>query len=87
MAAQTWIYLSQGPVADVLFAQAFATALAGKTIILLQQLVEIVAVVFKARALVQNFTIPVETEGFQIVQNLISGTGYYPWRVDIFDAQ
>jgi len=87
MAAQTRINLPQRSAADTLFAQASATALAGKTITLLQQLVEIVAVVFKARALVQNFTIPVETEGFQIAQNLISSTGYYPWCVDIFDAQ
>ena len=87
MATQTRINLPQRSAADTLFAQASATALAGKTITLLQQLVEIVAVVFKARALVQNFTIPVETEGFQIAQNLISSTGYYPWCVDIFDAQ
>jgi hypothetical protein len=87
MSAQTWIYLPQGSDADALFAQASATALAGITIALLQQLLEIVAVVFKARALVHNFTIPAEAEGFQIAQNLIRGTGYYPWRVDIFDAQ
>ena len=87
MATQTWIYLPQRSVADVLFAQAFAAALAGKTITLLQQLIEIVAVVFKARALVQNFTIPAEAEGFQIAQNLIRGTGYNPRCVDIFHAQ
>jgi hypothetical protein len=87
MAAITWIYLPQGSAADALFAQASATALAGITIALLQQLVKIVAVVFKARALINNVTIPAEAEGFQIAQNLIRGTDYYPWRVDIFDAQ
>jgi hypothetical protein len=87
MAAQTWIYLSQRPAADALLAQASATALAGITIALLQQLIESVAVVFKARALVQNFTIPAEAEGFQIAQNLIRGTGYNPRCVDILDAQ
>jgi hypothetical protein len=46
-----------------------------------------VTVVFKARALINNLTIPAEAEGFQIAQNLIRGTDYYPWRVDIFDAQ
>jgi len=87
MAAQTWIYLPQGSVADALFAQAFATALAGKTITLLQQVIEIMAVVFKTRALVQNFTIPAEAEGFEIAQNLIRGTGYHPRCIDIFHAQ
>jgi hypothetical protein len=87
MAAITWIYLPQGSVAGALFAQASATALTGITIALLQQLIEIVAVVFKARALINNVTVPAETEGFQIAQNLIRSTGYYPWRVDIFDAQ
>jgi len=81
------INLSQWTTGHGLFAQRFAAALAGVTIPLLQQLFEIVLVMFKAIALIENGSIPLEAEGFQVAQDLIAGTCDHARSIDIFDTQ
>jgi hypothetical protein len=81
------INLPQRTTGYGLFTQCFATALAGVTIPLAQQLLEIVLVMFKAVALIENGSIPLEAECFQIAQQLIAGSGDHARSIDIFDTQ
>jgi hypothetical protein len=81
------INLSQQTTGYGLFAQRFAAALAGVTIPLSQQLFEIVLVMFKAVALIEDGSIPLEAEGLQVAQDLIAGTCDHAWSIDIFNTQ